>query len=66
MLFIFFTQKPQEHESIFEFNNCMIDLLFQWDPDNWNTLNIYPGSDGFDWDSYGEMNFITLSKFKQS
>jgi hypothetical protein len=44
-------------------DNFMINLLIQWNPDNWNILNIYPRSDGFNWDSHGKVNFINLSKF---
>jgi hypothetical protein len=46
-------------------DNCMIDQLFQWNSDNCNIMNIYPRSDGFDWDSHGKVNFINLSNFKQ-
>jgi hypothetical protein len=50
----------------FVFNdNFVINLLFQWNPGNWNIMNIYPRSDGFYWDSYGKVNFINLSNFKQ-
>jgi hypothetical protein len=59
MLFIFFIEKPQEFEGIFVFNRYfMISLLFQWNPGNCNIMNIYPRSDGFDWDSYGKVNII--------
>jgi hypothetical protein len=52
---------------LFAFNhNCMIDLLIQWNPDNWNIMNIYPRSDGFEWDSHGKVNFFNKSNFKQS
>ncbi len=60
---MFFIQKPQEYEGIFFNHNCMIILLFQWNPDNCNIMNIYPRSDGFNWDSYGKVNFINLSNF---
>jgi hypothetical protein len=46
-------------------NNFMIALLFQWNPDNCNIMNIYPRSDGFEWDSHEKVNFINLSNFKQ-
>jgi hypothetical protein len=47
-------------------NNFMINLLFQWNPDNCNIMNVYPRSDGFEWDSHGKVNLINLSNFKQS
>jgi hypothetical protein len=47
-------------------NNFMIALLFQWNPGNCNIMNIYPRSDEFNWDSYGKLNSINLSNFKQS
>jgi hypothetical protein len=41
------------------FSHCfMINLTFQWNPDNCNIMNIYLRSDGFDWDSYEKVNII--------
>jgi hypothetical protein len=67
-MFLYFLFKNLKNMKVFFVfsHNFMINLLFQWNPDNWNVMNIYPRSDGFGWDLHGKVNFINLSNFKQS